>query len=240
MPFQFITAIPLNVWKGSGCFMGIDTLATGIRTLGGEVNFVTPGFRFPFYAAKRTLFNDMLRYREFSHSDTIVGFDADGYSIAGRRPSQHVASIKGVIADVLPYETGPTRVSLAYQAHLEKVHAQRADLVITPSRYCAERLDELYHVRNALVIPELIDLDSWRDLLRENPACTSVEPTLHRAMRVPFLFSKAHSCAAARRGPPPNASSRIGGAHRRRRTRGRPTAGLVEKVTPRGHSALDW
>jgi len=173
MPFQFITAIPLNVWKGSGCFMGIDTLATGIRTLGGEVNFVTPGFRFPFYAAKRTLFNDMLRYREFSHSDTIVGFDADGYSIAGRRPSQHVASIKGVIADVLPYETGPTRVSLAYQAHLEKVHAQRADLVITPSRYCAERLDELYHVRNALVIPELIDLDSWRNLLRENPACTS-------------------------------------------------------------------
>ncbi|HXJ39135.1 MAG TPA: glycosyltransferase family 4 protein [Bryobacteraceae bacterium] len=153
--------------------MGIDTLAKGIRTLGGEVNFVTPGFRFPVYAAKRTVFNHMLRYREFSSCDTIVGFDADGYSIAGRHTSRHVASIKGVIADVLPYETGPTRVSLAYQAHLEKMHTQRADLVITPSRYCAERLDELYHVRNALVIPELIDLDRWRDLLRENPACTS-------------------------------------------------------------------
>jgi glycosyltransferase involved in cell wall biosynthesis len=173
MPFHFITAIPLNVWKGRGCFMGIDTLAKGIRTLGGEVNFVTPGFRFPFYAAERTVFNHMLRYREFSHCDTIVGFDADGYSIAGRRSSQHVASIKGVIADVLPYETGATRVSLAYHAHLETVHAQRADLVVTPSRYCAERLDELYHVRNALVIPELIDLDRWRDLLRENPAHTS-------------------------------------------------------------------
>ena len=74
---------------------------------------------------------------------------------------------------MLPYETGSTRVSLAYQAHLEKLHAQRADLVITPSRYCAERLDELYHVPNALVIPELIDLDRWRDLLRENPACAS-------------------------------------------------------------------
>ena len=98
MSFHFITAIPLNVWKGSGCFVGIDTLATGIRTLGGEVTFVTPGFRFPFYAAERTVFNHMLRYRDFSHCDTIVGFDADGYSIAGRRPSQHVASIKGVIA----------------------------------------------------------------------------------------------------------------------------------------------
>lgn len=169
MSFQFITAIPLNVWKGSGCFVGIDTLATGIRVLGGDVNFVTPGFRFPVYAAKRTLFNHMLRYRNFSNGDTIVGFDADGYSIAGRSRAQHVASIKGVIADVLPYETGLTWASLAFQARLEKLHAQRADLVVTPSRYCAERLDELYRVRNATVIPELIDLDKWRRLLAENP-----------------------------------------------------------------------
>ena len=173
MSFQFITAIPLNVWKGSGCFVGIDTLATGLRALGGDVNFVTPGFRFPVYAAKRTLFNHMLRYRLFSSGDTIVGFDADGYSIAGRRRAQHVASIKGVIADVLPYETGLTRASMAFQAHLERMHAQRADLVVTPSRYCAERLDELYRIRNATVIPELIDLDKWRTLLAENPAATS-------------------------------------------------------------------
>ena len=45
--FQFITAIPLNVWEGSGCYMGIRTLEEGIRALGGEVNFVTPG-RFIF------------------------------------------------------------------------------------------------------------------------------------------------------------------------------------------------
>ena len=170
MSFQFITAIPLNVWKGSGCFVGIDTLATGIRALGGEVNFVTPRFHVPVYAAKRTLFNHMLRYREFSSRDTIVGFDADGYSIAGRGPARHVAAIKGVIADVLPYETGPARASMAFQAHLEKLHSQRADLVVTPSHYCAERLDEIYQVRDAVVIPELIDLDRWRDLLWENPA----------------------------------------------------------------------
>jgi glycosyltransferase involved in cell wall biosynthesis len=42
MRFQFITAIPLNVWKGSGCFVGITIVAKGIRALGGEVNFVTP------------------------------------------------------------------------------------------------------------------------------------------------------------------------------------------------------
>jgi len=38
MSFQFITAIPLNVWKGSGCVMGIDTLAKGIRSGGGLVS----------------------------------------------------------------------------------------------------------------------------------------------------------------------------------------------------------
>jgi glycosyltransferase involved in cell wall biosynthesis len=173
MTFQFITAIPLNVWNGSGCFVGIDTLATGIRALGGEVNFITPRRHIPVYAAERALFNHMLRRREFSGSDTIVGFDADGYSIAGRRSIPHVAAIKGVIADVLPYETGPARVSLAFQAHLEKLHAKRADLVVTPSRYCASRLDELYSIRDAVVIPELIDLDMWRDLLWKNPAQAS-------------------------------------------------------------------
>jgi glycosyltransferase involved in cell wall biosynthesis len=175
MRFQFITAIPLNVWKGSGCFVGITTLAKGIRALGGEVNFVTPGLHLPVYTAKRVLFNEMLRHRSFSGRDTIVGFDADGYSIASRRSSSHIAAIKGVLADVLPYETGPAGASMAFQAHLEKLHAQRADIVVTPSQYCASRLDELYNVRNAIVIPELIDLEMWRDLLSENPAPASAK-----------------------------------------------------------------
>jgi hypothetical protein len=165
MSFQFITAIPLNVWRGSGCFVGIKTLADGIRALGGQVNFVTPEIHLPIYAAERLFFNQMLRCRKFSDHDTLVGFDADGYSIAGRRSSFHVAEIKGVIADVLPYESGAARVSMAFQASLEKLHARRADLVVTPSWYCATRLEELYNVRDAVVIPELIDLDLWRKAL---------------------------------------------------------------------------
>jgi glycosyltransferase involved in cell wall biosynthesis len=58
---------------------------------------------------------------------------------------------------------------MALQARLEAMHAQRADLVITVSHYCAQRLEELYHVKNAAIVPELIDLDSWRQLLRSNP-----------------------------------------------------------------------
>jgi glycosyltransferase involved in cell wall biosynthesis len=40
------------------------------------------------------------------------------------------------------------------------------------SRYCAERLEELYGVRNAIVVPELIDLQAWRRLFQANPAAT--------------------------------------------------------------------
>jgi glycosyltransferase involved in cell wall biosynthesis len=59
---------------------------------------------------------------------------------------------------------------MEFQARLEAKHARRADLVITISRYCAGRLEELYGVENAVVVPELIDLDAWRHLFRSNPA----------------------------------------------------------------------
>ena len=42
--------------------------------------------------------------------------------------------------------------------------------MITVSRYCAERLEEFYGVRDAIVVPELIDLTAWRDLFEANPA----------------------------------------------------------------------
>jgi glycosyltransferase involved in cell wall biosynthesis len=59
---------------------------------------------------------------------------------------------------------------MALQARLEKLHAKQADRVITVSRYCAGRLDELYGIRDAVVVPELLDLDGWRKLLAKNPA----------------------------------------------------------------------
>ena len=105
---QFITAIPLDVTRGSGCFIGIDTLARGIRGLGGEVQFVTPRVHLPIFTAKRILFNEQLRGRSFN-GDAIVGFDLDGYSLPRKR---HVAAIKGVLADAVRFESGPTRASL--------------------------------------------------------------------------------------------------------------------------------
>jgi glycosyltransferase involved in cell wall biosynthesis len=136
---------------------------------------VTPHTVTPTFTATRILFNEALRWRRLS-GDVTIGVDADGYSVAGRRNSlPHVACIKGVLGDALPFETGATRASLALQARLEAKHARRADLVITVSRYCAERLEQLYHVSNAAVVPELIDLDLWRNLFHTNPGAPDPE-----------------------------------------------------------------
>lgn len=167
---HFITAVPLNVLRGSGCYVGTRTLVDGLRRTGTEVAMITPHRTTPFYTARRILFNEELRWRNFDAGATI-GIDADGYTVAGKPGSPpHVACIKGVLGDAVRFETGATRASMALQARLEAKHAQRADLVITVSQYCARRLEELYHVANAAVVPELIDLESWRRLFRANPA----------------------------------------------------------------------
>jgi glycosyltransferase involved in cell wall biosynthesis len=169
---DFITAIPQNFERGSGCYVGTWTLARGLRALGVEVDLVAPHVSMPAYFATRILFNETLRWRRFD-GDATIGIDADGYSIVGngrrwnRQP--HIACIKGVLGDAVRFERGATRASMAIQARLEAMHARHADLVITVSRYCAQRLEELYGVRKAVVVPELIDLDAWRDRFRMNP-----------------------------------------------------------------------
>src|ERR1041385_3046348 len=146
---QFVTAIPWNVERGSGCYVGTRTLGDGLRQFGVQIEVIRPRFTTPFYTATRLLFNESLRWRQFK-SDATVGIDLDGYSIPRTSNSPpHIACIKGVLGDAVRFETGATRASMAFQAQLEARHAQRADLVITISRYCAERLAELYRVKRS-------------------------------------------------------------------------------------------
>jgi glycosyltransferase involved in cell wall biosynthesis len=175
---HFITAIPQNVERGSGCYVGTWTLANALRALDVDIDIIAPRVSTPAYLATRILFNESLRWRQFD-GDATIGIDADGYSIGGtsrrwparqKKTRPHVACIKGVVGDAVRFEQGPTRASMAIQARLEAIHARSADLVITVSRYCAQRLEELYGVRNAVVVPELIDLDAWRDRFQLNPA----------------------------------------------------------------------
>ena len=169
MRLRFVTSTPLEVSRGSGTFVGITTLADGLRALGVKVEFLTPKIHLPIYTAERLLFNETLRWRQFSQADVTVGFDMDGYALPPQDTGLHVASIKGVIADELQFESGLTRATMLIQAACERKHVQRANAVITTSAYSAQRLRTLYQLRERPhVIPELIDLTAWKKLLETN------------------------------------------------------------------------
>src|SRR5208337_2360807 len=117
------------------------------------------------------LFNQMLRFSQGEPSDITVGFDMDGYTVVRPGHGRHVASIKGVIADEMRFESGLTKATMRWQAHCERLHVRRAQLVITTSRYAARRIQELYGLTSVpSVVPELIDLAAWRRLLDTNPS----------------------------------------------------------------------
>src|SRR6476660_9673999 len=94
---QLITALPPNIRRGSGCYVGTRTLVDGLRRLGNKVDVIRPRIQLPIFTATRVLFNESLRARNFT-ADATIGIDADGYSIAGRRHwAPHIACIKGVL-----------------------------------------------------------------------------------------------------------------------------------------------
>jgi len=75
-----------------------------------------------------------------------------------------IANIKGFLRRQCLLSTG-SRAPAWPAGTVEAKHARQADLVITISQYCKERLRELYGVRGEIsVVPELIDLEAWRQL----------------------------------------------------------------------------
>ena len=167
--FRFLTSTPLDITRGSGTFVGITVLAGALRKLGHTVDFEFPRRHLPVYTLERLWFNRGLRRSDAY--DLTVGFDMDGYRIAGPR---HVASLKGVIADELVWERGLTRATMGVQAHCERLHVHRAGRVVTCSRYSAIRAAELYGLaQEPAAVPEPIDLARWRAQLSEHPAQAS-------------------------------------------------------------------
>ncbi|MGO9096431.1 MAG: glycosyltransferase family 4 protein [Bryobacteraceae bacterium] len=171
MRLAFVTSTPLDVVRGSGTFHGIATLARALEALGCQVQLVTPSLRWPVYTLERLWFNERLRWRDFRGFDAVVGFDMDGYRLAGGFGGLHVASIKGVIADEMRFERGATRATMGIQAACERRHVRRASLVTTTSHYAAGRLQELYGLsEKPRIVPEAIDLAGWRERFQRNPA----------------------------------------------------------------------
>jgi glycosyltransferase involved in cell wall biosynthesis len=162
---RFLTSTPQNVAAGSGTYVGIHVLVQALRNLGHTVDIESPTRHFPVFTAERLWFNRGLR-RSSAH-DVTVGFDLDGYTIAGDR---HVAALKGVIADEVRFERGFTAWTMGIQARRERLHVHRAARVVVTSRYCADQVRTLYGLdRPCLIVPELIDLAAWQSHLASAP-----------------------------------------------------------------------
>jgi glycosyltransferase involved in cell wall biosynthesis len=163
---RFLTSTPLDIRRGSGTYVGITVLARALEKAGHSVQFETPLRAFPVYTAQRLWFNRSLR--PSADYDLTVGFDMDGYRIAGG--PGYVASLKGVIADEVRFERGITRFTMGIQAHRERLQVHRAAVVLATSRYSAETARELYELpASPSIVPELIDLPEWRKMLAGHP-----------------------------------------------------------------------
>ncbi len=170
MKFRFLTSTPQDVARGSGTYVGISVLANALRELGHTVDFESPTRHFPVFTIERLWFNRGLRAS--SAYDCTVGFDMDGYQIAAGAPGAlHVASLKGVIADEVRFESGLTRLTMGVQARCERLHVHRAARVLVTSRYSADCAQRFYGLQQLpTVVPELIDLTAWRRQLAAFPA----------------------------------------------------------------------
>jgi glycosyltransferase involved in cell wall biosynthesis len=152
--------------------------------------------------------------RASSTHDCTVGFDMDGYRVAGAPGAPHIASLKGVIADEVRFERGLTRLTMSWQARCERLHVQRAARVLVSSQYSAECAQRLYGLEQLpTVVPEAIDLAAWRRYLADYPAAAETRFTVlyvgrfYRRKRVGLLLK----AAAALRGTIPNLEVRIVG-----------------------------
>ncbi len=210
MQIRFLTSTPLDIRRGSGTYVGIHVLARALEALGHTITYETPRVLLPVFTAQRLIFNRRLRRNP--DDGLTVGFDMDGYRIAGG-VSTHVASLKGVIADEVRFESGLTRLTMSMQARCERLHVQRAARVFCTSRYSAERAREFYALPALpAIVPELIDLAEWRRLLTNGAAGPSKFVVLfvgrfYRRKRVDVLLR----AAALLRGRIPDLEVRIVG-----------------------------
>ena len=200
---RFLTSTPLDIRRGSGTYVGISVLAKALTELGHTVVFEGPSLHLPVYTLERLWFNRGLRSSDAY--DLTVGFDMDGYRIA--RGVSHVASLKGVIADEVRFETGVTRLTMSVQARCECVHVHRAARVLVTSRYSGECAQRLYGLAGSpTVVPEPIDLGEWRRRLQPHPAgwIENTKPSrftvlyvgrLYRRKRVEVLLRAAAALA---------------------------------------------
>ncbi len=160
----------LTSWRaagtaGSGVAASVRGCRDALLAAGENVRVVCPERDRAGYirnSIARIAFNHRLRPLDLAAADVVAGFDFDGFALPrGGPPLVQVNG--GVLADVVRYERGPVRWTLAQLAQLEGRAARRAAAVVTPSRYAADTVARLYGVPAGRieVVPFGIDLADW-------------------------------------------------------------------------------
>ncbi|MGD8726811.1 MAG: glycosyltransferase family 4 protein [Gemmatimonadales bacterium] len=164
-----ITATPRSVREGSGTYVASAVLPRALEDLGHEVRLVCPPRTGgPLgYTVQRFLFNWGLRPGMFHEADAVVGWDMDGFLLAGRLASPFVAYIHGQLAEEASFERGVVAATMKLQARAEQVSVRKADHVITVSERSRRRIAELYGVSLERIeaIPPPFDLARWQAAL---------------------------------------------------------------------------
>jgi glycosyltransferase involved in cell wall biosynthesis len=151
--------------EGSGTAVAIGGLAAALLRRGHRLeHLVLPAAPGQPLLWRRLLFNFSLPRRLAAGAhDLIVGFDIDGVRLSGAAPAAYVCSIKGVLAEEARCERGWPRLQLSLLSWLERHNARRADLVLSTSRYCLERIRAHYGVPDdrLRLVPEGLELGLW-------------------------------------------------------------------------------
>jgi glycosyltransferase involved in cell wall biosynthesis len=169
MRIALITATPQSVAAGSGTYVAGVGLADGLRSLGHQVVLVTPATPPGMLGVTthRFRFNRALTPDRVVGADLVVGFDMDGYRLAGRTPTPFAAYIHGQLADEARFERGAVALSMRLQARAERTSVLRADRVLTVSDHARRRIADLYGrpIADIHIVPPALDVDRWTKAL---------------------------------------------------------------------------
>jgi len=180
MRIAMITATPLSVREGSGTFVAAALLARALRDIGHEIwelHPERPAGRLGF-TVHRFRFNWSLSPRTVADSDAVVGWDMDGYRLAGRLRQPYVAYVHGQLAEEASFERGLVAATMRLQASAERRSVLRADRVLTVSESARRRLVKIYGVpaTRTAVVPPPFDGARWRQALAKARGDTMPQP----------------------------------------------------------------
>src|SRR5690349_2504862 len=126
MRLAIVTATPASVEGGSGTHIAVEQLARGLDAEGHAVEIIRPrASSLPTFTLRRFAFNRSLA--EPRNVDVIVGFDMDGYRLAGTTRAPFIAYLHGIIADELRFDRGLDPWLRRFEARAERASARRAD-----------------------------------------------------------------------------------------------------------------